>query len=34
MIGVAVHLTPVILPTNRARLLPMVLEIADIADGA
>ena len=30
----ATHLTLVILPTNRARLLPMVVEIADIADGA
>lgn len=27
-------LTLVILPTNRARLLPMVVEVADIADDA
>jgi hypothetical protein len=30
----ATHLSLVILPTNRTRLLPGVVEIADIADGA
>lgn len=35
MIGVAVHLNPVILPANRKRLLTVVVErIADIADDA